>query len=407
MREDPTILPEESLDTNVDDLLGLNGHGGVNPEVQASESPPPKPGEGRTRRDAAPRTAWAAAASTLALVVIAGVLARALPVEPFVNGDTVGAHTWRFVRWKQSTPDEISQHAVLTWENRQVIVYGLSGAGIDAGRIYARDLRTGHLLWTRDPDAVRLTRVFGDDYLQAGGFDCDGMTTSDVNGDGEREIVATFRHDAWYPAYVEVLSRDGTPVGSYHSFGLMYKVHAEDLDGDGRDEILVAATNNRPAYQGASVILLDADHLEGAAVDSLSQAATPGFRDGSLSRVVLPQFDAEYMNRLSWDRLTAVDLRVFRTPKGDVRVQVHVGDGRATAVVTLSAQLEPVHVAPSDALKRRTLEWPADVSRRFLSREYLEGEWMPRRYLYGAIWDAAGLESRERHGTAVQGLAGS
>lgn len=125
---------------------------------------------------------------------------------------------------------------------------------------------------------------FGEEYMANGSMLCVGIAFADLENDGEAELAAVFHHDKWLPSVVRTFDRDGNVLGTYQNWGYLEEILAGDFDGDGADEIIACGTNNH--YDGATVVLLDAEHLSGYSVDD--GFLRPGFADGSLARAVFP-----------------------------------------------------------------------------------------------------------------------
>lgn len=79
-------------------------------------------------------------------------------------------------------------------------------------------------------------------------------------------IVVASAHDLWWPSQIAVLDANGKTVSEYwHSGALTYMTLA-DLDGSGRDEILVTGVANGYDHQ-ATLVILDPDRVFGASTE--------------------------------------------------------------------------------------------------------------------------------------------
>jgi hypothetical protein len=181
---------------------------------------------------------------------------------------------------------------------------------------------------------------------------------------------------------VVIYTSDGGTFGPYYNWGHIYQALPVDLDGDGHTELVLAGTNNAPAYQGATVILLDAQHFHGASVDSLLRPECP-LQDSSLVRLVMPQYEPEFMKLLGTMRIEARDVTVLHE-NGKSTLRVSVGNGRTDMMVYLDAQLRPLKTEASDALKTAANDWPAPLSKEFFSAAYQQA-WLARCYRYGTL----------------------
>jgi hypothetical protein len=149
--------------------------------------------------------------------------------------------------------------------------------------------------------------------------------------------------------------------------------------------VLAAATNNGPAYQGASVILLDRDHCSGASRDSLMMVDSP-LPDSSAVRVILPQWERRFMAlcgaAAEGSRLQAGHIRTHVMPGGEVVVSVDVRVNDWPVVVMFDDDLRPLHAEPSDEFLRLMQSWSAEDRKQFL--DGLDG-WLAGHYRYGAL----------------------
>lgn len=249
------------------------------------------------------------------------------------------------------------------WCDDQLLV-GLASASEQSGRLRCLDRATGDTLWTLDPDLDAMTAAFGADAVTSYRFGCNSLTPCDLNGDGDPEVVINFIHGKYYPDALCVVGRDGRLQSQYANRGHLASLLVTDLDRDGRDEILALGTNNAPAYQGATVILLDDAHRSGASVDSLSNpwSTKP---DSALVRLVLPRFPEPFMSVLGQVRLAAALPRVFKDSDGTTLISVEVGvssDRQNRMIVYLDTGLNPVGAEPADwFMETITMRWPEEV----------------------------------------------
>ncbi|MCK4306013.1 MAG: serine/threonine protein kinase [Candidatus Eisenbacteria sp.] len=290
--------------------------------------------------------------------------------------------------WSYNHESPVRVHTLTPWTDRRMVVYGLDVDGPDAGQIFVRDLTSGKLDWQAGPDLDEIAKVFGPERNGMGAFRCRDIRFVDLNGDGELELLAHYGHKLGSASGVSILTRGGTVIGSYYNLGLLYVIHIEDLDLDGKEEILLAGTNNVPAYQGATIILLDDQHCHGAAVDPLWHLDC-SLGDSSLVRVVFPHFEQAYMDLLKTTRLVATYLTTTRNAEGDVEISATLGCDRAPHVVTLDQHLNPLGITMSDALAVETIEWPQEKREVFLSSTHSRN-WLARHYRYGVLGSRKG-----------------
>jgi class 3 adenylate cyclase len=153
-------------------------------------------------------------------------------------------------------PGKFSRVIDLNGDGRKEIVVSVVGARGEnqATSIIAALSHTGNLLWWWMPDRKVITgsRSFPDS------LSTEFVDISDLDGDGDPEILLTAYN---YPDWAEglyVLSHKGAPLCEWWNSGAIVPVPA-DLDEDGIKEIIVAGVNNEPGlspYGDAIVAIL-------------------------------------------------------------------------------------------------------------------------------------------------------
>lgn len=299
------------------------------------------------------------------------------------NGGLVAHNARNEVVWRFDAKATVHFSDESPWHDDTWLV-GLRGDASDGGSALLLDMSDGDTIWTVKPHQDRMRAVYGDTLLTSGaGFVALRHEAVDIDGDHEPELALIFNHDRFCPTCVILVERDGTRIGQYDHKGHFYDLLTEDIDADGKEELLVAGTNNEPCYQGATVILLDDVCHAGAAQDSLA-GGDPAVPDSARVRLVLPQFGEPYMTLLERRRIEAADLMVVPQENGLPRIAVNVGteykDYKVGVIVTLDAALDPVSVTPSDAIVAIAATWPDSVRARngFPNQEWLERVWLPR-----------------------------
>lgn len=116
-------------------------------------------------------------------------------------------------------------------------------------------------------------------------------------------IVVVSQHSPWWPSQVAVLDGNGKVLSEYwHSGGLQSMILA-DLDGDGRQEIIVAGVSEYDHQ--ATLVVLDPDRVFGA-----SKETRPGFQIHGMGdaqerlRLLFPRSD---LNRALFQFNVAID----------------------------------------------------------------------------------------------------
>jgi hypothetical protein len=103
-------------------------------------------------------------------------------------------------------------------------------------------------------------KIFSPDYRIAG-FD-----VHDLNADGLLEtVVYSFQAPDW-PCQMAVLDIHGRKVGEFWNAGYFTQLAYYDIDGDGREEIMVVGANNE--YKGGCLIVFDSEKISGCSPQS-------------------------------------------------------------------------------------------------------------------------------------------
>lgn len=71
-----------------------------------------------------------------------------------------------------------------------------------------------------------------------------GIASSDLDGDGNEEIVIIATNVSLFPSRLIVLRSDGTELGQYWHSGHLSDIRLHDVNGDGIKEIIAVGTNN-------------------------------------------------------------------------------------------------------------------------------------------------------------------
>jgi hypothetical protein len=256
-------------------------------------------------------------------------------------------------KWRHEFPARVRHAEIAPWTRvpRFVLVsYWNDGSG--PGQLALYDIRKDREIWCRSVDRKEIEAVFGEDLTVPGEMFCNAFTFVDLEGDGEPEIAATFHHEHWLPACIRTYDRDGTVLGTYYHWGYINDLAAHDLDGDGREEILGAGTNN--VHDGATIVVLDRTHLSGYSAD----ATIPRFAEhpeGARVRVVLPPWEREIMDLIPMERLGFGALIVSGEGRDSViRGRITIEGGLP---VRFDADLRPVSAIPPGFLITRARQW--------------------------------------------------
>ncbi|NLH75814.1 MAG: VCBS repeat-containing protein [Acidobacteria bacterium] len=157
------------------------------------------------------------------------------------------------------------------------------------GRLYCFD-RKGVKRWEflAGGPLVCGGRVFSPDYRLA------GFVVRDHDGDGRLEIVTEAFHAPDWPCQLAVLDCEGRKIGDYRHAGYLREIVYHDIDGDGREELIVVGVNNE--YRGGAVAVFDPRDVRGGSPQT-GEFACAGIGPGSeLYYVTTPYTDVSAAN---------------------------------------------------------------------------------------------------------------
>lgn len=112
-----------------------------------------------------------------------------------------------------------------------------------------------------------------------------GFVADDLDGDGRKEVIINSNARGFYPAQLAVLGSDGRLRGEYWNSGQLLDIVCADLDHDGRKELLVSGQNNE--YRKPCLIVFDANRIAGCSPQSVDRFISPGIPAGSQRAYVL------------------------------------------------------------------------------------------------------------------------
>lgn len=143
--------------------------------------------------------------------------------------------------------------------------------------------RRGERLWRFDAgrELKCPKKVFSPDYRIAGFF------CRDIDGDGKLEtVVESFQAPDW-PCQLAVLDSAGKTIGEFWNAGYLREIQFHDVNGDGREELLVCGVNNQ--YKGGCLAVFDTRRIGGGSPQS-GDFACAGIGPGSMLYYVLTPY---------------------------------------------------------------------------------------------------------------------
>jgi hypothetical protein len=158
---------------------------------------------------------------------------------------------------------------------------------LGGGLLICFDVR-GRVLW--DYQMGREIR-FGPRTYTAD-FMINGLCAHDCDGDGKQEIlVIGFQRPDW-PTQVVLLDADGKSLGEYWNSGQFNDFQYADLTGDGREEIILAGTNNE--YREGILAVFDPANISGGSPQIQDEFRCPDLEIGSeLAYLRFPRTDVD------------------------------------------------------------------------------------------------------------------
>jgi hypothetical protein len=174
----------------------------------------------------------------------------------------------------------------------------------------------------------------------------------DIAGTGSRQVLISSHHVSGHPNQFVLLSNKGEVQGEYWHSGHLPELNVADVDGDGRQEILLAGVND--GYRQATLIVLDPKRVSGASVQrSEDTSQLQGFAPAAEKARLL--FPRSCINR--------------KVDESNQVSGIHVSDGLIEAVVseqnarpgsdmiyTFERSLHLTSTHPSEGWRRRHIK---------------------------------------------------
>jgi hypothetical protein len=150
-------------------------------------------------------------------------------------------------------------------------------------------------------------KVYSPDYRIA------GFHVHDHDGDGRLEtVVESFQAPDW-PCQLAVLDSSGKTVGEFWNAGYLRDLTYHDIDGDGREELIVCGVNNE--YRGGCLMVFDTRRIGGSSPQT-GKFVCEGLGPGTeLFYVITPYTDVSEAMGLRVDGLRTLDI----TDNGRIR----------------------------------------------------------------------------------------
>ncbi len=145
---------------------------------------------------------------------------------------------------------------------REVLfVPNVQGAN-NARRLYCLD-RRGRPIWSAPYEGGK-ELTFGDKLFAWNYFS--SFETRDLDGDGKQEILVFSEQNSDWPTQLTILSWDGKVLGEYWNSGRITCTALADLNGDGRGELIIGGTNAE--YNKPFIAIFDPKRVSGSSPNS-------------------------------------------------------------------------------------------------------------------------------------------
>jgi len=350
-----------ALDLSIDELLGLES-----PEDEKGKMAADLPEGECSRFRFWKKSLIAAVIMLMAWVVIFGITFGYGYSHAVVRAEgnllTAKDGVFGIGLWEKQNNAPWTFSRIAPWDKSLMLV-GSDSKTFGGGQLMCLARATGDTLWSAGPDIDAVVRAFGPDLVEKANFTCDQLQFGDLEGAGKVDLLVRFSHGKYFPCCLCRIDQGGVPISQYVNKGHIRSFFAKDLDGDGKAEVVAWGTNNGPAIEGFSVILLDEDHWSGAAIGCLDDGGSR-VQDNSLARLVVPNFPDPYMNLMGGARLMVDDLSIYYDSAGVVHFTARVGGVSPNFIdIVLDEGLRPVSAAPTDgfvAIMRSS--WPDSLT---------------------------------------------
>jgi len=304
-----------------------------------------------------------------------------------VTSSRLVLHRGREVLWeKDLAPRTVSAFALAPWGGGDSIAVVAMCAHPHGGPVALRvyDVRDDEEIWNATIPWEEVDEAFGGDATPAGGsMWCTHVAFADLDGRGEKELVTLWHQETLNPACVRIFDSDGTVRGTYWNQGYFDTIRIADVDGDGKDEILAAGTNN--AFNGGTAVILDDLHGSSAAVDDRGLLRS-ALADSATARLILPPHPEDVMTPTGRPRIHVVDIALARDGTGAPCLRLTAGRPPYMFIVNTDTELRPVDAIIHDAFVVQLKGWLADgVTRTDVSSREYACDWLGsmRRYVAG------------------------
>jgi hypothetical protein len=163
--------------------------------------------------------------------------------------------------------------------------------------------RKGRVLWSfkTGRETKYGSKTYSGDYRIA------GFSADDLDGDGRLEIIVIAFHRPDWPCQLTVLDSEGQVKGEFWNAGYFNDLATADLNGDGFKEVLAGGTNNE--YGRGCLAVFDAASIRGGSPQENPDFQCPELEPGSeLFYLLFPRTDVDLAECYPVDGIVSVEL---------------------------------------------------------------------------------------------------
>lgn len=150
-------------------------------------------------------------------------------------------------------------------------------------------------------------------------FTIDGFDLSDLDNNGDLEVICISHAILEWPARLVVYKASGEQIGEYWNSGQFADLLCVDLNGDGKKKIIASGVNNE--YARGFLVVLDPNNMKGASPQSKEEYICNELMRGTeIKYILLPRTDIDI---LKWPVDCAVNLELLKN--GHIKIYANAG----------------------------------------------------------------------------------
>jgi hypothetical protein len=171
------------------------------------------------------------------------------------------------------------------------VIFALAAVDTSSGRVVCMDFK-GKELWNFYSGRKSIYDVEPDIFFP------NIISLKDLDGDGTIEVIINNRVAVNFSDYIVILDSKGREKSEYWHPGLIAVLHCEDINGDGKIELVCGGVNNRMDWR-ACFFALDFHNVSGQAMPYCGNKSVPNARE--LVYVLFPHTKKKVDQKFSWE----------------------------------------------------------------------------------------------------------